>query len=77
MPNRLNNWKYKDVIVVLKEQGFILNHTRGSHYYFYGIIKGVPHNVCVPYHGSLALKPRTMKGIILQSGISQSVWFGK
>ena len=75
MPNRLNNWRYNDVARFLRDHHFVLNHTRGSHYYFYGAISSVSRHVCVPYHGSLAIKPRTMKGIILQSGIAQKEWF--
>ncbi|MHB8710185.1 MAG: type II toxin-antitoxin system HicA family toxin [Minisyncoccota bacterium] len=74
MARGLNNWIYNDVIDVLKEHKFILNHTRGSHYYFVGHYEGKFRQVCVPYHGSRTLKPRTLKGIILQSGISKDVW---
>jgi predicted RNA binding protein YcfA (HicA-like mRNA interferase family) len=54
---------------------FQLNHTRGSHHYFIAVIGKVFRQVCIPYHGSIALKPRTMKGIMLQSGISKEQWF--
>jgi predicted RNA binding protein YcfA (HicA-like mRNA interferase family) len=77
MPNRLHNWAYKDVTDYLRGQGFQLNHTRGSHHYFIGHKSGKLRNVCVPYHGSVAIKPRTMKGIILQSGIDTKEWFNK
>ncbi len=75
MPNNLNNWTYRDVIDVLKEYGFHLNHTRGSHHYFIGTVAKTLRQVCVPYHGSIAIKPRTMKGIMLQSGMSKEQWF--
>jgi predicted RNA binding protein YcfA (HicA-like mRNA interferase family) len=29
----------------------------------------------VPFHGNKSIKPRTLKGIILQSGIDQKEWF--
>lgn len=74
MPNNLNNWTYNDVVRVLKEYGFALNHTRGSHFYFVGVINKIRRHVCVPYHGNLSLKPRTMKGIIIQSGLSKEKW---
>lgn len=77
MPNGLNNWKYKDIALVLREHGFILNHTRGSHFYYTGHTGGIYRHVCVPYHGSLAIKPRTLNGIILQSGIPKTVWLKK
>ncbi len=74
MPNNLNNWTYRDVVDVLKAHGFILNHTRGSHFYFIGHVQKTFRQVCVPYHGSIAIKPRTMKGIIAQSGIRKEEW---
>ena len=77
MPNNINNWTYKDVVTFLKEHQFVLNHTRGSHYYFVGTVDKVLRHVCVPYHGSLSIKPRTMQSIIVQSGIEKDIWFGK
>ena len=74
MPNQLKNWKFKDVERFLRAHGFYLHHTNGSHYYYLG--KDMQ-QVCVPFHGSKAIKPRTMKGIIIQSGVNQVVWFGK
>ncbi len=74
MPNNLNNWTYKDVVDVLKEHKFILNHTRGSHFYFVGHFGGKYRQVCVPFHGNNSIKPRTLKGIILQSGIPKNIW---
>lgn len=74
MPNRLNNWTYADVIKILKKEHFKLQHVRGSHHYFVGIIGGVMRQVCVPYHGKTAFKPRTLKGMILQSGMTENDW---
>jgi predicted RNA binding protein YcfA (HicA-like mRNA interferase family) len=74
MPNRLNNWTYNDVIKILRAQHFQLQHTRGSHYYYVGIVNGKMRQVCVPYHGKIAFKPRTVKGMMLQSGLSESIW---
>lgn len=67
----------KDVVRFLKDNGFTLNHTRGSHYYFTAVINKVLRHVSVPYHSSLAIKPRTMKSIIEQSGIAQDLWLNK
>lgn len=74
MPRGINNWKYKDVVRFLKENGFRLNHSRGSHFYYIGIVNKTHRQVCVPYHGSNSIKPRTIKGIISQSGISKNEW---
>ncbi len=74
MPRHYNNWKYRDVERVLKQYSFRLIHARGSHYYFIGVVRDVAHQVCVPYHGSVAIKPKTMKSIVLQSGLSEKEW---
>ncbi|MBI2409989.1 type II toxin-antitoxin system HicA family toxin [Candidatus Kaiserbacteria bacterium] len=74
MPRGLANWTYDDVVDVLKEHGFILNYTKGSHFYFIGNYEGRFRQVCVPYHGTRAIKPRTLRGIILQSGIPKNDW---
>ena len=76
MPNSLFNWTFDDVVKVLKEYKFQLNYTNASHYYYVGHYAGIVRNVCVPYHGTRAVKPRTLKGIILQSGIPKEKWFG-
>ena len=74
MTNGVFNWTYGDVVTVLKDNGFQLNHVKGSHHYFVGNVGGKLHQVCVPKHGSHAFKPRTFKGIVVQSGLSKSVW---
>ena len=71
MPKKLHNWKFKNVEYFLRDNGFVLHHTNGSHYYYIG---NTQHLVCVPYHGSVTIKTRTMKGIIAQSGIAQKDW---
>jgi len=68
------NWTYKEVADFLKEHHFILNHIRGSHHFFVGSYKGVAHQVCVPFHGKDSIKPRTLKSIMLQSGIPKELW---
>lgn len=75
MPRRFFNWTFKDVESFLKENGFKLNYTNSSHFYYIGSHGGILRNVCVPFHGKTAIKPRTLKGIILQSGISEEEWF--
>lgn len=74
MPRRVFNWTFKDVETFLKERGFVLNYTNASHYYYVGHHNGELRNVCVPFHGKAVVKPRTLKGIILQSGIPQKEW---
>lgn len=75
MPKRIFNWTFKKVESVLIEKGFKLNYTNASHFYYVGFHKGILRTVCIPFHGNKAIKPRTMKGIILQSGIDKKEWF--
>ena len=75
MTKRLTNWTFRDVESFLKENGFKLNYTNASHYYYVGYKNGILRNVCVPFHGQKSIKAITLKGIILQSGISQQEWF--
>ena len=77
MPRGFNNWTAEDVVRFLKAHSFIFNHTKGSHYYYVGHYGGVFCQVCIPLHGSKTIKPRTLKGIICQSGIPKEKWLGK
>ena len=70
MPRRFLNWTAEDVVRFLKTHGFVLNYTKGSHYFYFS--RG--RQVCVPFHGSRVIKPRTLKGIIRQSGIPKEIW---
>jgi predicted RNA binding protein YcfA (HicA-like mRNA interferase family) len=74
MVRGVSNWTFSDVTDVLKEQGFVLNHIRGSHYFYVKMVGGQMRQVCVPKHGSRSFKPRTLKGMIMQSGLSKQVW---
>jgi predicted RNA binding protein YcfA (HicA-like mRNA interferase family) len=68
----LNNWSFRQVITFLKDFHFQETHSRGSHHYFCGVYNGIPRMVTVPKRGSI--KTGTMKGIIVQSGIPESLW---
>ncbi len=68
------NWNFSDVENFLKENGFTFNYANGNHYYYHGITDGSKRIVCVPFHGKTVIKPRTLKGIIIQSGIPQNMW---
>jgi len=74
MPRGIFNWTFSDVVKFLKNYGFVYSHSKGSHYYYVGHYGGSPRIVQVPFHGSKTLKPRTIKGIVRQSGISIKIW---
>lgn len=77
MPRGLNNWKFIEVKRFLPDYNFSLNHVEGSHYFYRGTINGIIHQVCIPFHGKKSIHPKTMKSIILQSGINQNEWLNK
>jgi len=68
------NWTAENVIRFLREYRFIHSHTKGSHMFYVGHFGGLLRQVCIPFHGSRILKPRTLKGIIRQSGIPKGEW---
>lgn len=77
MPHGIFNWTPEDVIRFLKVYGFRLSHSRGSHFYYIGEYGGELRQVSVPFHGSRALKPRTLNSIIRQSGIPKKNWLNQ
>jgi len=77
MPNGIFIWTFSDVERFLKNHGFALNHVNASHYFYVGHVVKILRQVCVPFHGKNSIKPRTMNGIILQSGIPRKEWLGK
>lgn len=74
MPKKLVNWDFSDIENFLKKNNFVLHHTNGSHYYYRGHYDKKLRMVCIPFHGSKTIKPKTLKGIILQSGINKDTW---
>lgn len=74
MPRRVFNWNYNHVSGILKDHGFRLNHIESSHHFFVGTVNGKVCQVCVPKHGKKSFKPRTLKGMFMQSGLSKWDW---
>ncbi len=77
MVRGIHNWTFQDVVNFLRDHNFQHNHTEGSHYYYVGNYGGMFRQVHVPFHGSRTIKPRTLKGIIAQSGITKEKWFSR
>jgi len=65
---RLPRVSGKDVVRALERGGFRLVHVRGSHHYLEPPGGGLV--VTVPVHGSRVLKPKTMKSILGQAGLT-------
>ena len=76
MSRGLMNWTFLDVQSFLKNQGFQLHHTRGSHYYYRRFHADRVYLTHVQYHGSKSIPPDTMRAIIKQSGIPKEKWTG-
>ncbi|MHB8661015.1 MAG: type II toxin-antitoxin system HicA family toxin [Minisyncoccota bacterium] len=75
MPRGFNNWSPADIIKFLRRHNFSHSHTRGSHFFYVGRVGNRDRQVCVPIHGkNTSIHPKTMKGIISQSGILESEW---
>ncbi len=67
-----SNWTFKDVERFLKDHGFSLHHTRGSHFYYRGFIGGHLRMTHIKYHGSDSIHPKTLSSVIAQSGIPEA-----
>jgi predicted RNA binding protein YcfA (HicA-like mRNA interferase family) len=63
----------RQVIRVLEGQGWKLDHTRGSHYYYRHPAK--PGMVSIPCHKGTSLKPKTLSSILDGAGISREEFF--
>lgn len=74
MPRGLHNWNAGAVVKFLKRNGFTNSHTRGSHFYYFRKTKTRSYLVTVPTHSKESIHPKTMKSIIVQSGLPQSEW---
>ena len=72
-----HNWTAEEIVRFLKDYKFALNHTKGSHYYYIGHYGHILRQVCIPFHGSKSIKPRTFNSIMRQSGIPKEKWFSK
>lgn len=68
------NWTFINVVKFLKKHGFVHANTKGSHYYYVGKHGGKVREVSVPFHGNKTFKPRTLKGMVKQSGIHLNIW---
>jgi len=75
MPRGLFNWTYADVSKFLKKNGFYHKRTKGSHHVYERNTDDDRHTVVVPFHGKKGvIKPKTLKSIIVYSGIPQEEW---
>jgi len=77
MMRNVFNWTAEDVVRFIKKHKFTQTHAKGSHLFYIGHYSGVLRQVCIPFHGSRIIKPRTLNGIIKQSGIPKEKWLEK
>lgn len=64
----MNPWKYADAVRILRENGWYLRRSRGSHRIFRK--DGIREEIVVPYHGPKALSPGIQRDIMRKLGIS-------
>ena len=58
----------KEVVVALKQTGFILSHIRGSHYYLWH--EANKRMVTVPVHSGQTIKLDTLQSILRQASLT-------
>lgn len=68
MSERLPRISSMEVIKVAKRLGFELDRQSGSHAIFYNLDKGL--RIVVPIHKKKIIKPKTLRGIIEDLGIT-------
>ena len=71
------NWTAEDVVRFLKNYDFQYSRAKGSHIFYKGYYGKEKRQVCIPFHGSKTIRPKTFKSIIKQSGIPKEKWLGK
>lgn len=64
---RIKNLNGREVIQILKRDGWIEIGVRGSHHYFKHPVKSG--KISVPVHGKKPLKPKTVHSIFTYAGI--------
>lgn len=67
MTPRLPRVSGKDVLAALKRNGFTPVDIEGSHHY---LLSPAGKIVTVPVHGQSILKPKTLKSILNQAGLT-------
>lgn len=77
----MSNEKYpaltaKHVVNILNKAGFSFVRQSGSHAIYEKTVDGKIHLVVVPVHAKKDLKPKTLKSIISQSGMTKKEFYG-
>ncbi len=77
MSRGLRNWTFKKAVSFLTKHDFVHSHTRGSHFYYMKKDQIDKPAICIAFHGSKAIKLKTMRTIVAQSGIGIKEWLNK
>lgn len=72
MPNGYNNWNFKQVVKILKDNNFVEIRTKGSHFQYYN--EDIEAMVTIPFHGARSINTKTLKSITIQSKLSKKMW---
>jgi len=74
MPHKkMSSLSSEDIEKILKKNNFRLSRQKGSHQQFVGYVKGRKRRVTV-IANQKSFAPRTLKSMILQSGLSEQEW---
>jgi predicted RNA binding protein YcfA (HicA-like mRNA interferase family) len=74
MANNLNGWSAAEVIKFLREHGFSLHRSSGSHFHYKKQTADRSYLVTIAYYGSRSIPIGTMNSIVRQSGIKKEIW---
>ena len=66
--------KVREVVAVLKSNGFVLDRTKGSHRHFEGMVGGKRRMVTVPGKDGDEVRKGTLASIGRQSGLNRTLF---
>lgn len=66
MANNLQGWSAHDAMKFLKQNGFSLHRSRGSHFHYKGDVGGSVRLVTVAFHGKRDIPLGTMNSMVRQ-----------
>jgi len=75
MPKKYPPLTPDEVIRILRARGFDHDHSRGSHEYYKGIIRGIPRMVTVDVHYK-EFDVRMIRFLLSQSGLTREEFYG-
>ncbi|HID87074.1 MAG TPA: addiction module toxin, HicA family [Anaerolineae bacterium] len=75
MPRKYPPLTPDEVVRILRARGFDYDHSRGSHEYYKGTIKGIPRTVTVDVHYG-EFDAKMIRFLLDQSGLTREEFYG-